>query len=129
MYSESVRVSGSSGKTLLNMKVWTQDYMLTLRIIFDLFKIIQLIYSHKWLLELYNTSILAQIKSIKGLLLCFGSGDTNYPQKLSKFTTFEALFELYGCFVYITMLQIFRNLMDNVSVTYKKLIKAVDLRL
>ena len=73
--------------------------------------------------------VLAQIKLIEVLLPCCGSGDTKYHQKQCKFTTFEALFELYGCFVYITMLQIFRNLMDNVFVTYKKLIKAVDLRL
>ena len=33
--------------------------------------------------------ILAQIKSIKVLLLCCGSGDTKYPQKQGKFTTFR----------------------------------------
>ena len=54
--------------------------------------------------------MVAQIKSIKGLLLCFGSGDTNYPQKLSKFTTFEALFDFHGYFMYIIMLQIFGNI-------------------
>ena len=59
---------------------------------------------------------LTQIKSIKVLLLCCGSGDTKYPQKQGKFTTFEALFDLHGCFVYIIMLQIFGNLVRNVSV-------------
>ena len=69
---------------------------------------------------------LTQIKSIKVLLLCCGSGDTKYPQKQVKFTTFEALFDLHGCFVYIIVLQIFRNLVGNVSVIYRKLIKMVD---
>ena len=73
--------------------------------------------------------MVAQIKSIKGLLLCFGSGDTNYPQKLSKFTTFEALFNLHGYFVYIIVLKIFRNLVGSVSMINRKLIKAEDLRL
>ena len=58
----------------------------------------------------------AQIKSNKVLLLRFSLGDTKYPQKQGKFTTFEALFDLHGCFVYIIMLQIFRNLVGNVSV-------------
>ena len=73
--------------------------------------------------------MVAQIKSIKGLLLCFGSGDTNYPQKLSKFTTFEALFDFHGYFMYIIMLQIFRDILDKVSVVCRKIIKAVYLRL
>ena len=73
--------------------------------------------------------MVAQIKSIKGLLPCLGSGDTNYPQKLSKFTTFEALSYFHGYFMYIIMLQIFRDILDNVSVIYKKIIKAVYLRL
>ena len=103
--------------------------MLTLRIVYDLFKIIQLIYSHKWPFEIYNTSMVAQIKSIKGLLPCLGSGDTNYPQKLSKFTTFEALFNFHGYFMYIIMLQIFGNIVGNVSTIYRKRIKAEDLRL
>ena len=72
---------------------------------------------------------LTQIKSIKVLLLCCGSGDTKYPQKQGKFTTFEALFDLYGCFVYIITLQIFRNLAEDVSVIYIKLITAEDLSL
>ena len=72
---------------------------------------------------------LAQIKSIKVLLLCCGSGDTKYPQKQGKFITFEVLFDLHGCFVYIIVLKIFRNLAGNVSMIYRKLIKAEDLRL
>ena len=71
----------------------------------------------------------AQIKSNKVLLLRFSLGDTKYPQKQGKFTTFEALFDLYGCFVYIIALQIFRNLAEDVSVIYIKLITAVDLGL
>ena len=73
--------------------------------------------------------ILAQIKSIKVLLPCCGSGDTKYPQKQGKFTTFEALFDLHGYFMYIIVLKIFRSLAGNVSMIYKKLIKAEDLRL
>ena len=68
--------------------------------------------------------MVAQIKSIKVLLLCCGSGDIKYPQNQGKFTTFEALFDLHGCFVYIIMLQIFGNIVGNVSTIYKKLIKA-----
>ena len=71
----------------------------------------------------------AQIKSNKVLLLRFSLGDTKYPQKQGKFTTFEALFDLYGCFVYIITLQIFRNLAEDVSVIYIKLITAEDLGL
>ena len=129
MYSENNKLRGLSGNTLSGMKVWTQDYMLTLRIVFDLFKIIQFMYPHKWAFEINVMLILAQIKSIKGLLLCFGSGDTNYPQKLSKFTTVEALFDCQGYFMYIIMLQIIINLVCNVSTIYRKLIKAEDLRL
>ena len=129
MYSESIKVGGLSGNTLLGMKMWTQDYMLTLRIVFDLFRLIQFIYMHKWAFEIYSRLIIAQIKSIKVLLLCCGSGDTKYPQKQGKFTTFEALFDLYGCFVYIITLQIFRNLAEDVSVIYIKLITAEDLGL
>ena len=73
--------------------------------------------------------ILSQIKSIKVLLLCCGSGDIKYPQKQGKFTTFEALFDLHGCFVCIIMLQIIIKLVGIVSVIYIKLIKAKDLRL
>ena len=103
--------------------------MLTLWTVFDLFKVFQLIYSRNWTFKIYNTSILAQIKSNKVLSLCFGSGDTNYPQKLSKFTTFEALFDFHGYFMYIIMLQIFGNIVGNVSTIYRKRIKAEDLRL
>ena len=71
----------------------------------------------------------AQIKSNKVLLLRFSLGDTKYPQKQGKFTTFEALFDLYGCFLYIIMLRIFRNIVGNVSVIYIKLITAEDLSL
>ena len=129
MHSENIKMNGPYSKTLLDTKVWTQDYMLTLWTVFDLFKIFQLIYSRNWTFKIYNTSILAQIKSIKVLSLCFGSGDTKYPQKQGKFTTFEALFDLHGCFVYLIMLQIFENLVGNVSVIYRDLIKAKDLRL
>ena len=73
--------------------------------------------------------MVAQIKSIKGLLPCLGSGDTNYPQKLSKFATFEALFDFHGYFMYIIMLQIFGNIVGNVFKIYQKLIKAENLRL
>ena len=74
-------------------------------------------------------SLLAQIKSIKSLSSSSGSGDTMYPQKQVKFTTFEALFDLHGCFMYIIMLQIFGNIVGNVSKIYRELIKAEDLRL
>ena len=129
MYSENIKVNGRSGQTLLAMKVWTQDYMLTLRIVFDLFKFIQCIFSYKWAFEVYNMLTVAQIKSNKVLLLRFSLGDTKYPQKQGKFTTFKALFELHGCFMYIIMLQIFRNVVSIISVIYKKQIKAVYLRL
>ena len=62
----------------------------------------------------------AQIKSNKVLLLRFSLGDTKYPQKQGKFTTFEALFDLHGCFVYINKLQIFVNIAEYVSVIYRK---------
>ena len=71
----------------------------------------------------------AQIKSNKVLLLRFSLGDTKYLQKQGKFTTFEALFDLYGCFVYIITLQIFRNLAEDVSVIHIKLITTEDLSL
>ena len=58
-----------------------------------------------------------------------GSGDAKYLQRQGKFTTFEALFDLHGCFVYINETQIFIKLAGHVSVIYRKLIKAVDLRL
>ena len=74
-------------------------------------------------------SILAQIKSIKSLSSISGSGDTMYPQKQGKFTTFVAHFDLHGCFVYIIVLQIFINIVGHVSVSYRKPIKAEDLRL
>ena len=129
MYSENIKVNGPSGQTLLAMKVWTQDYMLTLRIVFDLFKFIQCIFSYKWAFEVYNMLTVAQIKSNKVLLLRFSLGDTKYPQKQGKFTTFEALFDLHGCFVYIVMLQIFRNIVCIISVMHRKQIKAIYLRL
>ena len=65
----------------------------------------------------------AQIKSNKVLLFRFSLGDTKYPQKQGKFTTFEALFDLHGCFLCIIMLQIFRNLVGSVSKIYKKVKK------
>ena len=63
------------------------------------------------------------------LSLSSSSGDTKYSQKQVKFTTFEAHFDLHGCFVYIIMLQIFKDITEHVSVAYIKLIKAEDLRL
>ena len=54
--------------------------MLTLRIVFDLFKIIQLIYSHNLTFEIYNMLALVQIKSNRVLSPCLGPGDTKYPQ-------------------------------------------------
>ena len=111
------------------MKVWTQDYMLTLWTAFDLFQIIPSIYSHKWSFDIYYAVNGAHLKTFKPLSSSFGSGDTKYPQKLGKFTTFGLLFDLHGCFAYIIMLQIFRGLMGNVSVIYGKLIKAVYLGL
>ena len=103
--------------------------MLTLRIVFDLFKFIQSIFSHKWAFEIYNILTVAQIKSNKALLLRFSLGDTKYPQKQGKFTTFEALFILHGYLMYIIMLQIIRKLVGNVFMIYIKLIKAEYLRL
>ena len=111
------------------MKVWTQDYMLTLWTAFDLFQIIPSIYSHKWSFDIYYAVKGAHLKTFKPLSSSFGSGDTKYPQKLGKFTTLELLFDLHGCFAYIIMLQIFRGLMGNVSVIYRKLINAVYLGL
>ena len=69
------------------------------------------------------------VKSFKSSSSSSGSGDTKYPQKQVKFTTFEAHFDLHGCFVYIITLQIFRNLAEDVSVIYIKLITAEDLGL
>ena len=71
----------------------------------------------------------AQIKSNRVLSRCLGPGDTKYPQKQGKFTTFEAFFDLHGCFVYIIMLQMFRSFVGNVSAISSKLIKVVYLRL
>ena len=71
----------------------------------------------------------AQIKSNKVLLLRFSLGDTKYPQKQGKFTTFEALFDLHGCFMYLNKLQIFIKLLSRVYMIYLKLIKAEYLRL
>ena len=104
MYSESIKMNEISGKTLLAMKVWTQDYMLTLRIVFDLFKIISSTYLHKSSFDNYYTVAWSYVKSFKPLSLRSGPGDTKYPQKQGKYTTFEALFDLHGCFVYIIML-------------------------
>ena len=71
----------------------------------------------------------AYFKSFRSLSSSSSSEDAKYPQKQVKFTTFEALFVLHGYFMYITMLQIIRNLVCNVSTIYRKLIKAEDLRL
>ena len=68
-------------------------------------------------------------KSFMSLSSSSRSEDAKYPQKQVKFTTFEALFVLHGYFMYITMLQIIRNLVCNVSTIYRNLIKAEDLRL
>ena len=82
----------------------------------------------KWSFDIYYTVQGARLKSFKSLPSSSGSGDTKYPQKQVKFTTFEANFELHGCFMYIIMLQIFRNIVGHVSVSYRKPIKAEDLR-
>lgn len=37
MHSENIKVNGPYSKTLLDTKLYTQDYMLTLWIAFDLF--------------------------------------------------------------------------------------------
>ena len=71
----------------------------------------------------------AYFKSFRSLSSSSSSEDAKYPQKQVKFTTFEALFVLHGYFMYIIMLQIFGNIVENVSTIYRKLIKAEDLRL
>ena len=78
---------------------------------------------------MHYTIKLAHVKSSKPLSSSSDSGDTKYPQKEGKSTTFEAHFDLHGCFVCIIMLQIFIKLLGTVSVIYMKLIKAEDLRL
>ena len=79
--------------------------------------------------NIYYTVNGTHVKSFKSLSSSSGSGDTTYPQKQGKFTTFEAHFDLHGCFVYIIVLQIFRNIVGHVSVSYRKPIKLEDLRL
>ena len=69
------------------------------------------------------------VKSFRSLSSSSGSGDTKYPQKQGKFTSFEALFDLRVCFMYLIKLQIFGKIMGDVSVIYRKQIKAVYLRL
>ena len=86
-------------------------------------------YLQKWSFDIYYTVQWARVKSLKSLSLRSGPGDTKYSQKQVKFTTFEAHFDLHGCFVYIIMLQIFRNIVGHVSVSCRKPIKAEDLRL
>ena len=71
----------------------------------------------------------AYFKSLRSLSLSSGSGDAKHPQKQGKFTTFEALFDLRGCFMHIIVLQIFRNIVGLVSMIYIELIKAEYLRL
>ena len=68
-------------------------------------------------------------KSFRSLSSSSSSGDAKCPQKQGKFTIFEALFDLHGYFMYISMLQIFENLVESVSAIYRKIIKMVDLRL
>ena len=80
-------------------------------------------------LNIYYTVDWTRVKSSKSLSSSSGSGDTKYSQKQVKFTTFEAHFDLHGCFVSIIMLQIFRNIVGHVSVSFRKPIKAEDLRL
>ena len=83
----------------------------------------------KWTFDVYYTVEWAYVKSLRSLSSSSSSEDAKYPQKQVKFTTFEALFVLHVYFMYITMLQIIRNLVCNVSTIYRKLIKAEDLRL
>ena len=83
----------------------------------------------KWSFDIHYTIQWAHVKSFKPLSSSSVSGDTKYPQKQGKFTTFEAHFDLHGCFMYIIMLRIFKDITDHVSVAYIKLIKAEDLRL
>ena len=82
-----------------------------------------------WNAYIYYTVNWAHFKSFKSLPSGSGSGDTSYPQKQGKFTTFEVHFDLYGCFVYIVMLKIFKKIVGNVSEIYGKQIKTEDLRL
>ena len=89
----------------------------------------QSIYLQKWNFYIYYTVQWTRVKSFKSLPSSPGSGDTKYLQKQAKFTTFEAHLDLHGCFMYIIMLQIFKNIVGHVSVSYMKLIKAEDLRL
>ena len=83
----------------------------------------------KWSFDVYYTIKWAHVKSFKPLSLRSVSGNTKYPQKQGKSTAFEAHFDLHSCFMYIIMLQIFRDITGHVSVSYMKLIKAEDLRL
>ena len=83
----------------------------------------------KWSIDVLYTVEWTYVKSFRSLSSSSSSGEAKYPQKQVKFTTFEALFVLHGYFMYITMLQIIRNLVCNVSTIYRKLIKAVYLRL
>ena len=88
----------------------------------------QSIYLQKWNFYIYYTVQWTRVKSFKSLPSSPGSGDTKYLQKQAKFTTFEAHLDLHGCFMYIIMLQIFKNIVGHVSVSYIKPIKAEDLR-
>ena len=83
----------------------------------------------KWSFNIYYTVQWTHVKPFKSLSSSSGSGDTKYSQKQVKFTTFEAHFDLHGCFVYIIMLKIFRNIVGHVSVSYRKPIKVEYLRL
>ena len=83
----------------------------------------------KWSLDIYYTVQWTRVKSFKLLSSSSVTWDTKYSQKQVKCTTFEALFDLHGCFMYIIMLQIFRNIVRHVSVWYRKPIKVEDLRL
>ena len=86
-------------------------------------------YLQKLTFYVYYTVELAYVKSFRSLSSGYSSEDAQYSQKQVKFTTFEALFVLHGCFMYIIMLQIVNNLVGNVSVIYRKIIKAEYLRL
>ena len=83
----------------------------------------------KWSFNIYYKVKGTLVKSFKSLSSSSVSGDTKYPQKQGKFTTFEAHFDLHGCFMCIIMLQIFKYTAGHVSVSYIKLIKAEYLRL
>ena len=103
--------------------------MLTLRIAFDLFQIISIIYMQKWIFDVYYTLRWTYLKSFRSLSSSSSSEDAKYPQKQVKFITFEALFVLHGYFMYIIMLQIIRNLVGYVCMIFIKPTKAEDLRL